>query len=163
MHGRDQGRELILLYILQLINEHHQYGVGAFGRQTDLLQQYREIGFQIAVIRQPCFGFQIDADLDESIDLLRDRLGVDPAHFAYPKAVAGSPAAEVAVRRRFRSAALARSRVNRVGADVHRLWRTPVQRSDDATTFARKADGGLRLEGEARSVTARVRYRGAVR
>ena len=106
---------------------------------------------------------EIDADLDESIDLLRDRLGVDPAHFAYPKAVAGSPAAEVAVRRRFRSAALARSRVNRVGADVHRLWRTPVQRSDDATTFARKADGGLRLEGEARSVTARVRYRGAVR
>jgi peptidoglycan/xylan/chitin deacetylase (PgdA/CDA1 family) len=106
----------------------------------------------------------IEADLDRSIGLLRDRLGVDPAHFAYPKAVAGSPVAEVAVRRRFRSAALARSRVNRVGhTDLHRLWRTPVQRSDDPATFARKANGGLRLEGEVRSLAARVRYRGAER
>ena len=107
---------------------------------------------------------QIDAELDRSIELLRERLGVDPMHFAYPKAVPGSPEAEIAVRRRFRSAALARSRVNRIGrCDVHRLWRTPVQRSDDADTFARKADGGLRLEGEVRSLTARVRYRGAER
>jgi peptidoglycan/xylan/chitin deacetylase (PgdA/CDA1 family) len=107
---------------------------------------------------------QVDADLDRSIELLRDRLGVDPAHFAYPKAVAGSSHAEVAVRRRFRTATLARSRVNRVGhADLHRLWRTPVQRSDDDTMFARKANGGMRLEGEVRSLTARVRYRSAAR
>ena len=37
----------------------------------------------------------------------RARLGVRPAHFAYPKAVLGSPAADAAVRTRFDSAALA--------------------------------------------------------
>jgi peptidoglycan/xylan/chitin deacetylase (PgdA/CDA1 family) len=104
----------------------------------------------------------VDADLDRSIELIGDHIGSTPAHFAYPKAVVGSPSAEVAVRRRFRSAALATSRVNRVGrTDAHRLWRTPVQRSDDHDTFVRKADGGLRLEGELRSLAARVRYRGA--
>ncbi len=104
----------------------------------------------------------VDADLDRSIDLIGDRIGAPAVHFAYPKAVAGSPSAEVAVRRRFGSAALANSRVNRVGrTDVHRLWRTPVQRSDDHDTFVRKADGGLRLEGELRSLVARARYRGA--
>ena len=107
---------------------------------------------------------QLDDDLDRSIDLLREHLGIDPAHFAYPKAVPGSPTAEVAVRRRFRTAALANSRVNQVGrTDLHRLWRTPVQRSDGHDTFARKAAGGLRLEGELRSLTARARYRGADR
>jgi peptidoglycan/xylan/chitin deacetylase (PgdA/CDA1 family) len=104
----------------------------------------------------------VDADLDRSIDLIGEHIGTAPAHFAYPKAVVGSPSAEVAVRRRFRSAALATSRVNRVGrTDTHRLWRTPVQRSDDHDTFVRKADGGLRLEGELRSLMARARYRGA--
>lgn len=104
----------------------------------------------------------VDADLDRSIDLIDQHIGSTPAHFAYPKAVVGSPSAEVAVRRRFRSAALATSRVNRVGrTDAHRLWRTPVQRSDGHDTFVRKADGGMRLEGELRSLVARARYRGA--
>jgi peptidoglycan/xylan/chitin deacetylase (PgdA/CDA1 family) len=104
----------------------------------------------------------VDADLDRSIELIGEHIGTAPAHFAYPKAVVGSPSAEVAVRRRFRSAALATSRVNRVGrTDAHRLWRTPVQRSDDHDTFVRKADGGLRLEGELRWLVARARYRGA--
>jgi len=106
----------------------------------------------------------VDDDLDRSISLIRERLGVDPAHFAYPKAVPGSPHADIAIRRRFRTAALATSRVNRFGhTDLHQLWRTPIQRSDDLAMFARKADGGLRLEGEARAVVARARYRGAAR
>lgn len=106
----------------------------------------------------------IDDDLDRSIDLIGTNLGVAPAHFAYPKALPGSVAAEVAVRRRFRSAALAASRVNRPGhTDVHRLWRTPVQRSDGFRWFAAKARGGLRLEGELRAMAARVRYRGTTR
>jgi peptidoglycan/xylan/chitin deacetylase (PgdA/CDA1 family) len=106
----------------------------------------------------------IDDDLDRSIDLIGEHLGIAAAHFAYPKAVAGSPAAEVAVRRRFRSASLAGSRVNRPGAtDLHRLWRTPVQRSDTADMFEAKARGGMRLEGELRSLAARLRYRGATR
>lgn len=106
----------------------------------------------------------IDDDLDRSIELLGANTASAPRHFAYPKAVPGSPTAEIAVRRRFDTAALAANRVNRPGqSDLHRLWRTPVQRTDDAAVFARKADGGFRLEGELRSATARVRYRNAVR
>lgn len=103
----------------------------------------------------------IDGDLDRSVKLISERVGAVPEHFAYPKALPGSPAAELAVRRRFRSAALAASRVNRPGrTDLHRLWRTPVQRSDTPSFFAAKARGGMRLEGELRSLVGRVKYRG---
>ena len=106
----------------------------------------------------------IAGDLDRSIELIQDNLELSPRHFAYPKAVPGSPSAEIAVRRRFETAALALSRVNRPGnTDLHRLWRTPVQRSDEFEMFKLKAAGGLRLEGELRSLTARTRYRGADR
>ena len=44
---------------------------------------------------------------------------------------------------------------------MHRLTRTPIQRSDGFDWFARKAHGGLRLEGEVRAVLGRTRYRGA--
>ena len=105
---------------------------------------------------------EVGAELDRSIASIAEQVGVAPAHFAYPKALPGSAAAEGEVRRRFRSAALARSRVNRPGAtDVHRLWRTPVQRSDGRRYFAAKAAGGMRLEGELRDLVARVKYRGA--
>jgi peptidoglycan/xylan/chitin deacetylase (PgdA/CDA1 family) len=104
------------------------------------------------------------ADLDRSIELIGEHLGIEARHFAYPKAVPGSPAAEIAVRRRFESASLAASRVNRPGrTDAHRLARTPIQCSDGFDTFALKADGGLRLEGELRAIAARARYRGAQR
>ncbi len=103
----------------------------------------------------------VDDELDRSIGLIAEHLGAAPRHFAYPKALPGSPAAEVAVRRRFASAALARNRVNRPGrTDLHRLWRTPIQRSDDDTAFANKAAGGARLEGELRGLAAAARYRG---
>lgn len=103
-------------------------------------------------------------ELDRSIDLIGEHLGSPPAHFAYPKALPGSAAAEAEVRRRFITAALARSRVNRPGkTDLHRLWRTPIQRSDGFEFFAAKADGGLRLEGELRALAARVKYRRASR
>jgi peptidoglycan/xylan/chitin deacetylase (PgdA/CDA1 family) len=104
------------------------------------------------------------ADLDRSIELIGAELGAAPTHFAYPKALPGSPASEIEVRRRFASASLAGSRVNRPGrTDLHRLWRTPVQRSDHEQFFAAKARGGMRLEGELRSLLAKVRYRGADR
>ncbi len=103
-------------------------------------------------------------DLDRSIDLIGTHIGSPPAHFAYPKALPGSVHAEIAVRRRFASAALAASRVNRPGhTDLHRLWRTPVQRADGFDFFVAKASGGLRLEGELRALAARVKYRGASR
>lgn len=105
---------------------------------------------------------EIDHELDRSIELLREHAGVDPEHFAYPKAVAGSPAAEAAVAQRFRSAVLAGTRANVAGrCDPYRLWRSPVQPSDGDTYFRRKAAGGMRLEDDVRRGLNRVRYRGA--
>lgn len=101
-------------------------------------------------------------ELDRSIDLIGDRLGVEPQHFAYPKAQAGSPAADQAVRARFASAAVAGTRANLVGrTDPHLLARSPVQVSDGMRWFRLKADGGMMLEDSMRSVLNRRRYRHA--
>ena len=100
-------------------------------------------------------------ELDRSIGLIEDRLGRRAHHFAYPKAVAGSPPAEDAVRRRFRSAALAGTRPNPYGADVHRLSRSPIQRADGMRWFTRKVEGGMALEDVVRQRLNRRRYEGA--
>lgn len=103
-------------------------------------------------------------ELDRSIGRLEDRLGLTPRHFAYPKAVAGSVAADTAVRHRFRSAALAGGRPNRYGdTDPWRLARTPIQVSDGRRWFERKIRGGLRVEGALRERANRRRYAGATR
>lgn len=110
---------------------------------------------------------RLDADrvgdeLDRSIGLIEDRLGVTPRHFAYPKALLGSPAAQAAVRGRFASAAVAGTRPNRYGrADPYRLHRSPVQVSDGMRWFRRKAAGGMALEDDLRRVVNRRRYREA--
>jgi peptidoglycan/xylan/chitin deacetylase (PgdA/CDA1 family) len=101
----------------------------------------------------------VDGELDRSIGLIEERLGVTPEDFAYPKAVPGSPAAEGAVRERFRSAALAGNRPNIYGlTDPHRLTRSPVQASDGMCFFRHKVAGGLWLEGDIRNAVNRVRY-----
>lgn len=105
---------------------------------------------------------EVDDELDRSIGLIGERLGITPLHFAYPKAVLGSPAAEKAVRARFQSAALAGTRPNRFGmTDPYRLARSPVQRSDGVRWFVRKSQGGLALEGRIRHRVDRSRYRSA--
>ncbi len=105
-------------------------------------------------------------EIEMSVGLVEERLGVHPAHFAYPKALAparGGPV-DLAVRARVASAAVAGGRVNRPGAtDLWRLARSPVVAGDDMDAFARKARGGLRLEGEVRERLDRVRYRRAER
>jgi peptidoglycan/xylan/chitin deacetylase (PgdA/CDA1 family) len=101
-------------------------------------------------------------ELDRSIELITERLGVPCRHFAYPKALPGSPAAEAEVRARFRTAALAGSRANPFAVtDLFRLARTPVQVTDGMGWFRRKAGGGLRAEDQARAVLNRGRYSGA--
>src|SRR5581483_6585751 len=60
-------------------------------------------------------GPETASELDRSIELIEDRLGVACHHFAYPKALRGSPAAEQEVRRRFRTAAIAGTRPNPYG------------------------------------------------
>lgn len=102
---------------------------------------------------------QVAEELDRSVELLEDHLGLRPDHFCYPKAVAGSTTADAAVRRRFRSAVLAGTRSNRPGVDLHRLARSPIQRSDGVRSFRRKAAGGMRLEDDLRRGLNRLRYR----
>lgn len=101
-------------------------------------------------------------ELDRSIGLIRDRLGVDPAHFAYPKALAGTAPAAAEVGRRFRSAALAGTRANPYGrTDRLRLARSPVQASDGMRWFGHKLEGGMGLEDRLRQLRNRRRYAGA--
>jgi peptidoglycan/xylan/chitin deacetylase (PgdA/CDA1 family) len=102
---------------------------------------------------------EVETELDRSIGLITDRLGTPPVDFAYPKALLGSPAAERAVRTRFRSAAVAGTRPNRYGtADLYRLARTPIQVSDHHRWFLHKAAGGMALEDRLRQLLNRRRY-----
>jgi peptidoglycan/xylan/chitin deacetylase (PgdA/CDA1 family) len=101
-------------------------------------------------------------ELDRSIDLIATNVGRAPDHFAYPKAVMGSAAADAAVRARFRSAAVAGTRVNPYGdTDPHRLARSPIQASDGSRWFEAKARGGMGLEDTLRRTLNRARYRSA--
>lgn len=98
-------------------------------------------------------------ELDRSIGLIGERLGVTADHFAYPKMLRGSPGAEAAVRARFRSAALGGMRPNPYrGTDAFRLARSLIQRSDDMGWFAKKLAGGMALEDRIRAVANRSRY-----
>ena len=108
-------------------------------------------------------GPEAARELDRSIGLIEDRLGVAVSDFAYPKALPGSPAAEREVRNRFRTAALAGTRPNRYGStDLHRLSRSPVQVGDGMRWFRRKAAGGMALEDDLRMLRNRRRYAGTV-
>jgi peptidoglycan/xylan/chitin deacetylase (PgdA/CDA1 family) len=100
----------------------------------------------------------VAAELDRSRALVCERTGAHAWHFAYPKAVPPSGTSDELVRSRFRSAALAGTRVNRYGSDPYRLARSPVQHADGMRWFRRKADGGLALEDQIRGVLNRRRY-----
>src|SRR4051794_14915600 len=107
-------------------------------------------------------SFEAAAELDRSIELISDRAGVQARHFAYPKALLGSTAAQIEVRRRFRTATIARTRPNVCGrADLHHLTRSPVQVTDGMRYFTLKAAGGLGLENDLRDLANKWRYRGA--
>jgi peptidoglycan/xylan/chitin deacetylase (PgdA/CDA1 family) len=103
----------------------------------------------------------VAGELDRSIERIGEHVGVAPVDFAYPKAVLGSPAARAAVAERFRSAAVAGTRANPVGADLQRLARSPVQRGDTAAHVRRKANGGMALEDDLRQLLNRRRYTSA--
>jgi peptidoglycan/xylan/chitin deacetylase (PgdA/CDA1 family) len=105
----------------------------------------------------------LEQELDRSTRLIEDRLQTAARDFAYPKGVAGSAAADAAVRRRFRSAALGVVGANPYGrTDPYRLARSPIQRADGMRWFARKVEGGLSLEGTLRRALNRRRYSGAI-
>ena len=99
---------------------------------------------------------EIAGELDRSIELIGERTGHVAEHFAYPKALPGSPAAEAAVRARFRSATLAGTRANRYCAtDPFRVARSPIQVSDGMRWFRHKAAGGLAFEDTLRRAIRR--------
>jgi peptidoglycan/xylan/chitin deacetylase (PgdA/CDA1 family) len=107
-------------------------------------------------------GAEVDDELDRSIERIATETGIEPAHFAYPKALAPGPDAERAVRRRFRSAALAGTRPNAYGdTDPWRLARSPVQVSDGMRWFERKLAGGMGFEDSLRRLVNRRRYAGS--
>ena len=101
----------------------------------------------------------VDDELDRSIDLIGEHTGRAPKHFAYPKAVAGTAAADHAVRQRFRSAALGGTRINAFDStDPFRVNRSSIQIGDAMKWFRHKAAGGMRAEGDLRRLVDRVRY-----
>jgi peptidoglycan/xylan/chitin deacetylase (PgdA/CDA1 family) len=102
-------------------------------------------------------------ELDRSIDLIGEHLGVPAAHFAYPKAQPPNDAAEAEVRKRFESAALAGTTSNPAGAtDPYRLARSPIQVADGMRWFRHKAAGGMAVEDTLRRAANRSRYSHAV-
>ncbi len=104
------------------------------------------------------------ADLDRSIGLIGEQLAVEARHFAYPKALAPTETIDAVVRARFVSAALAGGGTNRFGrTDLGRLARSPIVVADGLGWFARKARGGLRLEGALRARLDQRRYATATR
>lgn len=103
----------------------------------------------------------VAGELDRSIELIGEHVGAAPLDFAYPKAVLGSAAARAEIAARFRSAAVAGTRPNPLGADPQRLARSPIQRGDGTTHFERKAAGGMALEDQLRQVLNRRRYTAA--
>ena len=100
-------------------------------------------------------GSDVVADeLDESNALIRDRLGVEPRHFAYPKGW-WSAGAEPEVRKRYTTAVLGEGPPNILGTDHYRLHRIAVQKSDGVRFFRRKLATGLVLEDRLRRMVRR--------
>jgi len=101
-------------------------------------------------------------ELDRSIERLSEETGLAPKHFAYPKALLGTPAAAELVRERFVSASISGTKRNVfLESDPYQLARSPIQARDGMRWFRRKVDGGLRLEDDLRGRINRLRYRGA--
>jgi peptidoglycan/xylan/chitin deacetylase (PgdA/CDA1 family) len=127
---------------------------------TDLVEVGSHTHGHVLLDRLP--PAQVAGELDRSIELIGEHLGRRPLDFAYPKAVPGSATADHEVRRRFRSAAVAGTRPNTFGStDLHRLARSPIQRSDGMRWFERKVGGGMAMEDGLRRALNRWRYAGA--
>lgn len=84
-------------------------------------------------------------ELKTSDDIIADRLGAPPRHFAYPYGF-WSRGADLAVRERYETAVLGGSPNPSPKPDPHLLHRYPVQLSDGFTWFKQRIDGGFRLE-----------------
>jgi peptidoglycan/xylan/chitin deacetylase (PgdA/CDA1 family) len=105
---------------------------------------------------------QIVEELTTSVGMIEDNLGVTPVHFAYPKSVPPTSAADRLVREWFHSAALAGTKPNPYGStDPFRLARSPIQAGDEMRWFRAKVAGGMGFEDDVRRTVNRWRYSGA--
>jgi len=84
-------------------------------------------------------------ELDLSDQMILERLGARPRHFAYPYGF-WSETADVPVRERYETAVLGGSPSPSSSPDPHLLHRYPVQLSDGFTWFKQRMAGGFRLE-----------------
>lgn len=98
--------------------------------------------------------------LDRCSEVLEQRLGVLPAHFAYTWGIP-VPAMEPALRARFRTAATGELGRNLPDADRLRLRRVPVRGTDPLPFFDAKLKGGLRAERAYGGVVALAKQVGA--
>jgi peptidoglycan/xylan/chitin deacetylase (PgdA/CDA1 family) len=87
----------------------------------------------------------IEEELATSDGLIERRLGLRPAHFAYPWGYWSQQAAGV-VNTRYRTAAIAGTPLPATSLDRFRLHRYPVQLSDGTRFFPARLRGGLRVE-----------------
>jgi peptidoglycan/xylan/chitin deacetylase (PgdA/CDA1 family) len=102
------------------------------------------------------------AEIERSAAVVADRVGVAPAHFAYPWGH-HSPAARAIVGERYRTAALGGSGKNLFGRfDPLALWRRPVQRSDGFWLFTMKVRSYLDGEEYLRTLASGRRAAGLV-
>ena len=97
-------------------------------------------------------------ELDLCTQVVREQVGVEPRHFAYPWGVV-APAMEEQVAGRFRSAVTGRVGRNDAGVDPWRLDRVPVRRTDPPPFFRAKLTGAL---GPERAYAGAVRAGKAV-
>jgi hypothetical protein len=86
-----------------------------------------------------------EEELDRCSELIRQRLGEEPRHFAYTWGVP-VPRMEDALRSRFATAATGQLGRNLPGTDPMRLLRVPVRRTDPLEFFRAKLTGGLTAE-----------------
>jgi peptidoglycan/xylan/chitin deacetylase (PgdA/CDA1 family) len=103
---------------------------------------------------------QVQGEIGRSQELFRERLGFEPVHFAYPRAVRGA-AADRVVRARYATAVVGGGRrATPSGIDTHAIPRVPVRRSDGWVYFREKIAG--RLAGEERLYATLRRIRRAL-
>lgn len=84
-------------------------------------------------------------ELSTADELIEERTGVSPDHFAYPWGY-WSSVADTFVRTRYRSAVVGGSPDPPERPDQHRIHRYPVQRDDGMFFFKRRIQGGLLIE-----------------
>jgi peptidoglycan/xylan/chitin deacetylase (PgdA/CDA1 family) len=92
---------------------------------------------------------EVAAEIGESNELISQRTGVEPTHFAYPWGY-WSPHSDSIIRQAYTSAVLGSGAPVEATTDAYMINRIPVQLSDGMVFFKRKMRTGLRLEDRVR-------------